>query len=156
MRNQLVEIVREFPYLDSIISEDDEVECYVKTKIAKAALAFGCLKKSIFINLNLSVAVKQAVYKAVVLTTLYVIQATTKRILINNLIFLALVDIKAFGCICTHLQCCFYLASHFYYIQGVLFSIISYMHENSTNTCQNTKYYGSKPKCINIQVDVYE
>ena len=47
---------------------------------------------------------------------LIVIQAA-KRILVNN--FLALVDIKAFCRICTHLQCCFFLASHLFYTQGV-------------------------------------
>ena len=65
-----MEMVREFPYLGNIISEDGEVYRDVKIKIAKAARAFGCLKKSIFTNLHLSVSVKRAVYKAVVLTTL--------------------------------------------------------------------------------------
>ena len=35
-----------------------------------------------------------------------------RGILVNN--FLASVDIKAFGRICTHLQCCFFLALHFF------------------------------------------
>ena len=65
-----VEIVKKFPYLGSTISDDGEVDCDVKIRIAKAARAFSCLKKSIFTNPHLSVAVKRVVWRAVVLTTL--------------------------------------------------------------------------------------
>lgn len=67
---QLVEIVRNFSYLGSTISNDGEVDSDVKIRSAKAAKAFGCLKKPIFNNHHLSVNVKHAVYKAVVLATL--------------------------------------------------------------------------------------
>ena len=58
--DQSVEMVKKFPYLGSTISDDGEVDCDVKTTIAKAAIAFWL---SIFTNLHLSVAVpvKQAV-----------------------------------------------------------------------------------------------
>ena len=68
--NQSVEMVKKFPYLGCTISDDGEVDCDVKTRIAKGAKAFGCLKKSIFTSPHLSVAVKWAVYRAVVLGTL--------------------------------------------------------------------------------------
>ena len=67
VHDQLVEMVKEFPYLGSTISNDGEVNSDVKIRIAKAAKVFGCLKKHIFTNHHLSVNVKHAVYKAVAL-----------------------------------------------------------------------------------------
>ena len=67
VHDQLVEMVREFPYLGST---DGEVDSDVKIRISKAAKAFGCLKKPIFTNHHLSVNVGRAVYKAIVLATL--------------------------------------------------------------------------------------
>lgn len=69
--DQLVEMVKEFPYLGSTISNDGGVDSDVNVRIVKAAYAFSCLKKSIFTNHSLSVNVKCAVYKTVVLTTLW-------------------------------------------------------------------------------------
>ena len=71
LHDQLVEMAKEFPYLGSIMSNDGEVDGDVKIGIAKAAKAFGCLKKPIFTNHHLPVNVKRAVYKAVVLATLF-------------------------------------------------------------------------------------
>ena len=51
-------MMKMLPYLDSTISDDGEVECDVKTRIAKVAIVFGCLKKPIFTNPHLSVTVK--------------------------------------------------------------------------------------------------
>ena len=68
--DQSMEIVKKFPYLGSTISDNGEVDCDVQIRIAKAARAFGCPKKSIFTNPYLSVAVKRVVYRAVVLATL--------------------------------------------------------------------------------------
>ncbi|XP_065905547.1 uncharacterized protein [Dysidea avara] len=68
--DQSVEIVKEFPYLGSVITDDGEVTSDVRTRITKAASMFGCLKDSVFVNPHLSVTVKKAVYKAVVLATL--------------------------------------------------------------------------------------
>ena len=39
---QLVEMVKEFSYLGSTISNDGEVDGDVKIRIAKATKAFGC------------------------------------------------------------------------------------------------------------------
>ena len=63
-------MVKEFSYLAIGSTDDGEVDCHAKTRTAKAARAFGCLKKSIFTNPHLSVTVKRAVYRAVVLATL--------------------------------------------------------------------------------------
>ena len=45
--DQLVEMVKEFPYLDSAISKDGKIDNNVKIRIVKAANVFVCLK-----NLN--------------------------------------------------------------------------------------------------------
>jgi len=68
--DQSVEMVKEFSCLGSVISNDGGIDSDVKISMAKAANAFGCLKKSILTNHHLSVGVKCAVYKAVVLATL--------------------------------------------------------------------------------------
>ena len=70
VHDQLVEMVKEFPYLGSTICNDGEVDNDVKIKTAKPANAFGYLKKPIFTSDRVSVNVKRAVYKAVVLATL--------------------------------------------------------------------------------------
>ena len=70
VHDQLVEMMKEFPYLGSTICNDSEVDNDVKIKTAKPANAFGYLKKPIFTSHHVSVNVKHAVYKAVVLATL--------------------------------------------------------------------------------------
>ena len=68
---QLTEMVNQFPYLGSTIASDGGVYTNVKIGIAKAASSFGNLRKSIFTNQSLSVDGQRAVYKAVVVATLY-------------------------------------------------------------------------------------
>ena len=70
--DESVEMVKEFSYLGifSTVSNDGECDDDVKVRFVKAANTFGCLKKSIFTSSCLSIAVKPALYKAVVLTTL--------------------------------------------------------------------------------------
>ena len=65
---QSVKMVKEFPYLGSIITSDGEVDSDVKIRIAKAASTFDSLRKSIsyFTNQRLSIDVKCAVYNAIV------------------------------------------------------------------------------------------
>ena len=70
MYDESVEMVKEFSYLGCTISCDGGIDGDVKVRIAKAENTFGCLKRSIFTNNCLSIAVKHAVYKAVVLATL--------------------------------------------------------------------------------------
>ena len=61
--DQSVEIVKEFLYLDSTISNDGKVDVDVKIRITKAANTFGYLKRSVFTNAYLSITVKHAVYR---------------------------------------------------------------------------------------------
>ena len=65
-----IEIVRNFTYLGSNITDSGEVSDEVKCCISKAARAFGCLQKAIFQNRRISVETKRKVYKAVVLSVL--------------------------------------------------------------------------------------
>ena len=53
-----VEVVSHFTYLGSNISRDGEVTVEIDCRIAKAARLFGCLRKSIFQDRNLSIARK--------------------------------------------------------------------------------------------------
>ena len=61
----------QFTYLWVEIFQDREVLCDVRSGIAKAARAFGCLRKSVFFYGALSVAAKRCVYLAVVLSVLW-------------------------------------------------------------------------------------
>ena len=65
-----IEMVEDFPYLGSNISSDGELKKEISCRIAKAARAFGSLRKSIFQDQNLSVSTKRAVYRAVVMSVL--------------------------------------------------------------------------------------
>ena len=65
-----LEIVDRFTYLGAEICRDGEVSSKVTTRIAKAARAFGCLRKSVFCDEVLSVATKRHVYRAAVLSVL--------------------------------------------------------------------------------------
>ena len=61
-----LEIVDRFTYLGAEICREGEVT----TRIAKAARAFGCVRKSMFFDKVLSVATKRHVYRAAVLSVL--------------------------------------------------------------------------------------
>ena len=63
-----VEVVNRFKYLGSNILRDGEVTVELDCAIAKAARAFSSLRKSVFQNINLSIATTRHVYKAVVLS----------------------------------------------------------------------------------------
>ena len=58
MRSYSIEMVNSFPYLGSIIANDGEVTLDVASRIAKGSRAFGCLRKPIFQDSNLSVSKK--------------------------------------------------------------------------------------------------
>ncbi len=66
-----IEVVRDFTYLGSNISDDGEVDAEVSARIGKASRAFGCLQRSIFQNHRLTIATKREVYKATVLSVLF-------------------------------------------------------------------------------------
>ena len=63
-------IADQFTYLSADISRDGEYTAEVNTRIAKAAREFGCLRRPIFQDRNLSIATKRQVYCAVVLPML--------------------------------------------------------------------------------------
>ena len=62
--------MQDFTYLGSNITSDGEVKDEAKSRIGKAARAFGCLQQSIFKNCHLSVETKKKVYGAAVLSVL--------------------------------------------------------------------------------------
>ena len=63
-------IVDSFTYLGSNISRDREAGTEVSSRLAKAARAFGCLRRSVFQDRNLSIATKWQVYHSVVVSVL--------------------------------------------------------------------------------------
>ena len=65
-----VDVVNHFTYLGANISRDGEVTMEIDCRVAKAARAFGCLRRPIFQDRNLSVATKRQVYRAVVVSVL--------------------------------------------------------------------------------------
>ena len=65
-----IELLEDFTYLGSKITEDGEVRKEVETRIGKASRTFGCLQKSIFQNHRLAVRTKREVYRATVLSVL--------------------------------------------------------------------------------------
>ena len=66
----LIDVVDNFTYLGSNITEDGELQNEVAVRIGKASRAFGCLQKSIFQNKRLSTSIKREVYRATVLSVL--------------------------------------------------------------------------------------
>jgi hypothetical protein len=65
-----IEVVGKFTYLGSVIADDGELNEEVSCRLAKAARAFGCLRRSVFQNSRLSISTKRAVYRSVVLAVL--------------------------------------------------------------------------------------
>ena len=65
-----LDIVDQFQYQGSNISRDGEVAVEIDRRIAKASQAFGCLRKTIFLDKNLSIATKRQKHKAPVLSAL--------------------------------------------------------------------------------------
>ena len=57
-----LDIVDHFFYLGSNMSSDGEIMVKIDCRIAKASRAFGCLRRPIFQNRNLSVVTKRQVY----------------------------------------------------------------------------------------------
>ena len=70
LKEGAIEIVPDFTYLGSTITNNGEVKEEVKRRIGKAARAFGCLQRSIFQSPHLSVETKRKVYRAAVLSVL--------------------------------------------------------------------------------------
>ena len=65
-----VNVVCEFPYLGSLIADSGRMDVDVDRRVAQASKAFGALRKSVFMDKNLSLATKRTVYNACVLSVL--------------------------------------------------------------------------------------
>ena len=65
-----VNVVCEFPYLGSLIADSGRMDVDVDRRVAQASKAFGALRKSVFMDKNLSLATKRKVYNACVLSVL--------------------------------------------------------------------------------------
>ena len=65
-----IEIVNEFTYLGSCITNDGQLSVEVSSRLAKASRSFDALRSAVFGNRHISVRTKTHVYSAVVLSTL--------------------------------------------------------------------------------------
>ena len=65
-----VTAVDEFPYLGSLIDKSGRMDVDVDRRVAQASKAFGALRKSVFLDKNLSLATKRRLYNACVLSVL--------------------------------------------------------------------------------------
>ena len=65
-----VEAVDEFPYLGSLIEDSGRMDADVNRRVAQASRAFGALRKSVFLDKNLSLTTKQKIYNACALSVL--------------------------------------------------------------------------------------
>jgi len=70
LENGAIAALDNFTYLDSNITNDDEIVSKVSARLGKAARAFRCLRSAIFDNTSLSVDSKRGVCHAVVMSTL--------------------------------------------------------------------------------------
>ena len=67
---QQLTIVPHFTYLGSVLSPTCNIDHDIQVRVGSASAAFGRLKSRVFLNRNLTVSTKAAVYKAVCLSTL--------------------------------------------------------------------------------------
>ena len=65
-----IEHVDQFPYLGSLVSSNGKIDAEIEKRIVNAFRAFGVLRQAVFRNAHLSVATKQKVYQASVLSVL--------------------------------------------------------------------------------------
>ena len=65
-----IEHVNEFPYLGSVIAASGRMDPDIDKRITQASKAFGALRKSVFLDKNLSLNTKRKVYQACVLSVL--------------------------------------------------------------------------------------
>ncbi|XP_061737900.1 uncharacterized protein LOC133539760 [Nerophis ophidion] len=67
---QQLTIVQHFTYLGSVLSPTCNIDNDIQVRVGLASAAFGRLKTRVFLNRNLTVSTKAAVYRAVCLSTL--------------------------------------------------------------------------------------
>lgn len=62
--------VTQFKYLGSILSQNNSIDEEVQNRLKQASTSFGHLKTRVFLNSNLNITTKVAVYQAICITTL--------------------------------------------------------------------------------------
>ena len=62
--------VKEFTYLGSIIANDGHIEAELQKRMSKASMSFGRLRERLWNNHNVSIRVKDKIYRAIILSTL--------------------------------------------------------------------------------------
>ena len=65
-----IEDIEEIPYLASLIAASGRMDREVEKRIAQASRAFGALRKAVFLEKNLSLNTKRAIYQACILSVL--------------------------------------------------------------------------------------
>ena len=71
MQGGNIESVEQFPYLGSVVAASGKIDADVDRRITQASSAFGALRKSVFLDRDLSLVTKRKVYQACVLSVLY-------------------------------------------------------------------------------------
>ena len=62
--------VKEFTYLGSIIASDGHIEAELHKIMSKASMSFGRLRERLWDYHNVSIRVKEQIYRAIILSTL--------------------------------------------------------------------------------------
>ncbi len=65
-----IDVVEEFPYLGSILTDNGKMDADVERRLAQASREFGALRKAVFLDRNLRLQTKRKVYEACVLSVL--------------------------------------------------------------------------------------
>ena len=69
--SEMVQNVKEFPYLGSVVASSGILGSEIDRRISQASKAFGALKRAVFQDHNLTTHTKHLVYNACVLSVLY-------------------------------------------------------------------------------------
>ena len=67
---EVVECVREFSYLGSIVTSSGRVDVEVEARVARASRAFGCMRRAVFRDRNLNIKTKRMIFEACVVSVL--------------------------------------------------------------------------------------
>ena len=62
--------MKEFTYLGSIITSDSHIESALHKRMSKASMSFGRFRERLWNNHNVSIRVKEQIYRAIILSTL--------------------------------------------------------------------------------------
>ena len=70
MGEEEIGVVKEFPYLGSVVAASGRIDSNIDNRIAKATKAFGALRRAVFLDKNLTLRTKQKIYQACVMSVL--------------------------------------------------------------------------------------